>query len=66
MFSDHSIELGDTARLIEIMDDDQDGGVDLREWIAALKPKRPIRGADPASPYLSVEQKNLFQRAWLE
>ena len=38
----------------------------MDEWIQALKPKRPCRGADPASPYLSIEQKNLFQRAWLE
>lgn len=51
---------------MEIIDDDDDGTIDLREWMGALKPRRPCRGADPASPYLSVEQKKLFQRAWLE
>lgn len=66
VFSEHNIELGECARLIELMDDDEDGSVDFREWVAALKPKKPCRGADPASPYLSVEQRNLFQRAWLE
>ena len=53
-------------RLIEVLDVDQDGSIDFKEWTDALKPQRPCRGADPASPYLSVEQKNLFQRAWLE
>jgi len=66
VFSEHNIELGEQARLIELMDDDDDGSVDFREWVAALKPKKPCRGADPASPYLTVEQRNLFQRAWLE
>ena len=66
VFSEHNIELGEQARLIELMDNDDDGSVDFREWVAALKPKKPCRGADPASPYLTVEQRNLFQRAWLE
>jgi len=30
-----------------------------------LKPKKPCRGADPAN-YLTLEQRNLFKRAWLE
>lgn len=58
--------MSDCARLVEVMDDDDDGTIDLREWMQAIKPRRPCRGADPASPYLSVEQKKLFQRAWLE
>jgi len=60
VFSEHNIELGEQARLIELMDDDEDGAVNLREWVAALKPKRPCRSVEPASPYLTVEQKNLF------
>lgn len=27
---------------------------------------RPCRGSEPTPSYLSVEQSNLFQRAWLE
>lgn len=49
-----------------MMDDDDDGSVDYREWQQALRPRRISRVSEPASPYLSVEQKNLFQRAWLE
>ena len=66
VFDEHQIVLGDQARLIELIDTDDDGSIDLQEWTKALKPQRPCRGAEPASPYLSVEQKNLFQRAWLE
>lgn len=42
------------------MDDDDDGSVDYREWAQALKPRRAFRVSEPAAPYLSVEQKNLF------
>ena len=66
VFSQHNIELTDVPRLIEIVDTDQDGTIELDEWIAALSPKRPCRPTEKASPYLTVEQKNLFQRAWLE
>jgi len=66
VFGEHNILLSDVQRLIEIVDTDQDGTIELDEWVAALKPRRPCRGADPASPYLSIEQKKLFQRAWLE
>jgi len=66
VFSEHNIELTDVARLVELIDDDNDGTIDIREWEAALNPMRPCRGAEPASPNLSLEQKNLFQRAWLE
>jgi len=43
-----------------MMDDDDDGSVDYREWAQALKPRRAFRVSEPAAPYLSVEQKNLF------
>ena len=66
VFSEHNILLADSSRLIEIIGNDEEGIIDLNQWIVALKPRRPCRGADPASPYLSVEQKKLFQRAWLE
>lgn len=66
VFAEHHIELSDVPRLVELIDLDDDGTVEFDEWVSALKPKRPSRGADPCSPYLSVEQRNLFQRAWLE
>ena len=66
VFSEHSIELTDVERLVELVDTDSDGTIDFREWESALRPIRPIRGAGPASPHLSIEQRNLFQRAWLE
>jgi len=66
VFGEHNIELTDVARLVELIDDDSDGTLDYREWENALHPMRPCRGAEPASPNLSLEQKNLFQRAWLE
>ena len=66
MFSEHSIELTDVERLVELVDTDDDGTIDFREWEAAVHPMRPCRGAGPASPNLSIEQRNLFQRAWLE
>ena len=66
IFGENNIVLGDQPRIVEIIDSDEDGTIDRKEWAAALKPRRPCRGADPASPYLTVEQKNLFQRAWLE
>lgn len=50
----------DVERLIELIDTGADGMIDMREWEAALHPMRPCRGADPASPHLSIEQKNLF------
>ena len=65
VFTEHNIELTDMARLIEIVDTDNDGTIELDEWIVAIKPRRPCRGTDVAN-YLSIEQKNLFQRAWLE
>mmetsp|Transcript_19561 Transcript_19561/g.26430 ORF Transcript_19561/g.26430 Transcript_19561/m.26430 type:complete len:236 (-) Transcript_19561:438-1145(-) len=66
VFREHNIELTDQQRLVELLDDDEDGSIDYREWVQALKPRCQYRMSDPASPYLSVEQKNLFQRAWLE
>ena len=48
-----------------ILDIDDNGSIALAEWAAGIKPRRPCAGADPAH-YLSVEQRNLFQRAWLE
>lgn len=65
VFGENNIVLGDQPRIVEIIDSDEDGTIDRNEWAAALKPRRPCRGADPA-PYLTAEQKNLFQRAWLE
>ncbi len=66
IFGEHTIVLGDQRRIVEIIDTDEDGSINFSEWSAALRPRRPCRGADPASPYLTIEQKNLFQRAWLE
>lgn len=66
VFAEHNIEISDVARLVDLVDTADDGTVNFNEWAACLKPKRPSRGADPCSPYLSVEQRNLFQRAWLE
>ena len=66
VFGEHNIELADVERLVELIDDDDDGTIDFREWEKAIHPMRPCRGADPGSPHLSIEQKNLFQRAWLE
>jgi hypothetical protein len=37
VFAEHKIEINDCDRLVEILDDDFDGTVDLREWITALK-----------------------------
>lgn len=51
-------------RAIELIDQDDDGTIDLAEWRAALQPRRHVRV--DAAPYLTVEQKNLFQRAWME
>ena len=48
------------------MDDDDDNSCDYREWTQALRPRRNVRGGDYGARHLSVEQKNLFQRAWLE
>ena len=47
------------ARLVEILDTDEDGIVQIGEWIAALRPKRRCNEPDMA-PYLGVEQRNLF------
>lgn len=66
VFSEHNIELTDVERLVELIDTGADGVIDYREWEAAVHPMRPCRGADPTSPHLSIEQRNLFQRAWLE
>ena len=66
VFGEHNIELTDVPRLVELLDDDDDGTVDIREWEQGVHPLRPCRGADYGSPNLSLEQKNLFQRAWLE
>ncbi len=38
VFNEHRIEEMDYDRLVEIIDDDFDGTVDMREWVAALKP----------------------------
>ena len=65
VFSDHNIDLRDIGRLVELIDTDEDGTVEFNEWTAAFKPKRPCRGADPCYN-LGLEQRNLFQRAWLE
>ena len=66
VFSEHNIELADVERLVELIDRDDDGTIDYREWEAAVHPTRPCRGADQHSAHLSLEQRNLFQRAWLE
>ena len=55
VFGEHNIELTDVARLVELIDDDNDGTLDYREWESALHPMRPCRGAEPASPNLSLE-----------
>ena len=47
------------------MDTTNDGTITYEEWCAALKPQKPCRGADP-SHNLTLEQRNLFQRAWME
>ena len=65
VFAKHNIELDDVSNLVDIMDKDNDGHIDLREWSAAIKSLRPCRGSDQAYG-LSVEQKNLYQRSWLE
>ena len=65
VFAENNIELAGVPRLVELIDTDEDGTVEFDEWIAALKTRRPSCGADPAN-FLSVEQRNLFQRAWLE
>lgn len=62
---EHNMVISDIPRLIDIIDTTGDGTITFQEWCAALKPKKPCRGADPAN-YLTLEQKNLFQRAWLE
>ena len=61
LFSTNQIEPVDAARLVDILDKDDDGSIDLQEWIGGLKPMRPIRGAEPASPNLPVEQRQLAQ-----
>ena len=66
VFEENGIQVQDIPRLIEIVDTDQDGTIELDEWQAALAPKSLYRRTDPNEPYLSVEEKNLFQRAWLE
>ena len=40
VMEEHNMVLADQQRLIEIMDDDDDGTVDYREWAQALKPRR--------------------------
>ena len=66
IFSDHNIEIPELERLCQILDKDQDGAIDLNEWVAALRPKRASRGTGPANPNMSVELRNLYQRSWLE
>lgn len=58
--------MGDVTRLVQLTDTDEDGDLDLNEWVAALRPKRPCARTSPVSPNLSLEQRNLFQRSWLE
>lgn len=57
--------MGGIPRLVELIDLDEDGTIELDEWVAALRTRKPTCGSDPAN-FLSVEQRNLFQRAWLE
>lgn len=66
VFGENNIEVTNVPRLVELLDDDDDGTVDLREWEQGLQPLRPVRITDPGSAHLSIEQKNLFQRAWME
>ena len=52
--------------MVQIIDLDDDGDLDLNEWVAALRPKKPCGSGSPVSPNLSLEQRNLYQRSWLE
>ena len=46
--NEHNIKVNDIPRLIDVMDTTADGAITYEEWCAAIKPKRPIRGADPS------------------
>ena len=41
VLSEHNIELADVARLVEIIDTNDNGFIDFNEWCAALRPARP-------------------------
>lgn len=68
VFGDHNISIDGLDRLVEIVDLDDDGTIELDEWEIALKPAvgQPQSNVSASSPYLSLEQKNLFTRAWVE
>lgn len=66
VFSENGIELGDNARLVELLDLNGDETVNYDEWCQALKPRRPVQGPAGGAGNLTLEQRNLFQRAWLE
>ena len=65
VFADHQLEVANVERLFEILDADGSGALEFNEWAKALKPTRPYRGCDDRG-YLTVEQRNLYQKAWLE
>lgn len=52
----------------ELVDDDDDGTIDLREWTEALTPKSgDFRSAGKGSmAHLTVEQRKIFQQAHME
>ena len=66
VFDEHNIEIHSLERVIELVDQDDDGTVDFKELSDAITPaainsmrKEPMHG-------ISVEQRKVYQQAWME
>jgi len=68
VFAAHNIEVLQLGSIVPLIDWDDDDAVDLKELADAIMPKHPAYRDHRADPGygMSVEQKKVFQQAWME
>jgi len=66
VFGEHNIEIENLERIVELVDDDDDGTIDYRELAAAVTPATANRLRSAPMYGLSMEARKIFQQAWME
>jgi len=68
VFAAHNIEVLQLGSIVPLIDQTGDDKVIIRELVDAIEPKHPAYRGKRADPGygMSIEQKKVFQQAWME
>ena len=66
VFSEHTIDVPNLQRVVELLDLDDDGTLDFDEIVKGVTPAAANRMRREPMYSLSVEQRKVFQQAWME